>query len=330
MGRGLALGLSHDPDSAKLTIMNRDQVGDAHGRHGSAALPPRAPSDAPARSPRAPSDDAARSPQPPGFRLRLAAVIGLLTALGLAAAGSMAYLFELRRLDTRIAESLGRAVFEFENYVASHSSSEVESLISGAVAQSVNAADECTLGFAKAYQLAGLESSTQTPESAPPVTWTHQGGPQMCRRVLADNELTAGLVDDRWAQSVKVEHTETAAGGYAHIAVPVLEAGKAYAESLYAVVIDRAGQRAEVARSYTWGYLPLAVLTVIATTAAGWVAAGLVLRPLRLLAAATRDIARGPGGAPDISRRLAADGPAEAQALARAMNSLLDDLQQAW
>ncbi|MDR1186333.1 MAG: HAMP domain-containing histidine kinase, partial [Bifidobacteriaceae bacterium] len=78
------------------------------------------------------------------------------------------------------------------------------------------------------------------------------------------------------------------------------------------------------------GYLPLAAVAVLVTTAAGWAAAGFILRPLRLLAAATREIGVGRDGAPDIDRRVAVDGPAEVNALAAAMNTLLDSLQRAW
>jgi signal transduction histidine kinase len=245
------------------------------------------------------------------FRWRLAAAIAILGTLGLAAAGSLTCLLELRRTDARIADSLGRSVAELHNYATAHATSSLERIITGAVAQSVNASYECTLG------------------AVPPSAWTHAGSAQMCRRVLADPELVVALADST-SGAVRVHHLDTDTGGYAYVGVGVRSAAQSDAQGVYAVVVDRAAQRAEVYHSYLWGFLPLALITVLVTAAGGWVAAGLILRPLSILAASTQRVARGADGAPDIGRRVVADGPPEVVALARAMNAMLDSLQAAW
>jgi signal transduction histidine kinase len=265
----------------------------------------------------------------PSFRFRLVAAVAALTALGLAAAGALAYLVELRRVDARLADSLGRAVAELRVYAANHPASSLERLVSGAVAQSVNAEYECTLG-----RTAAAEPATRSAGG----TWTHAGADSACRRALADTKLTDALAQTltavpgapNTAPPATARHLNTADGGWAFVATPVSSASEPDRAGVYAVVLDRAQQRAEVGRSYLTGYLPLAAAAVLMTTAAGWAAAGFILRPLRVLARTTREIASGPGGAPDIGRRVALEGPAEATAVAAAMNTLLDSLQRAW
>ncbi|MDR0366165.1 MAG: hypothetical protein LBH68_04985, partial [Bifidobacteriaceae bacterium] len=188
------------------------------------------------------------------FRLRLAAAIAALTAAGLAAAGGLTYLLELRRTDARITESLGRAVAELHNYSNEHSSAGLARVISGAVAQSVNADYECTLG------------TTDSPSaaSATSAVWTHAGGSDMCRRVLADPTLQAALGRPDPSE-VRVQHLTSAAGGYAYVTVPVTSESSPDA-AIYAVVMDRASQRDVVTASYLRGYLPLAVLAVLLTS----------------------------------------------------------------
>ncbi|MDR0625860.1 MAG: hypothetical protein LBG11_01155, partial [Bifidobacteriaceae bacterium] len=83
--------------------------------------------------------------KPLSFRPRLAGAIAALAALGLAAAGTVAYLVELSRVDARIGGSLERAVAELHRYAEAHPSHGIRRLIDGAVGQSVNANDECTL-----------------------------------------------------------------------------------------------------------------------------------------------------------------------------------------
>jgi signal transduction histidine kinase len=127
----------------------------------------------------------------------------------------------------------------------------------------------------------------------------------------------------------------TAAGSYAYVAVPVIAApGTAGADpaavGVYAVVIDRGAQRAEVGRSYLLGYLPVGLGAVALIAAAGWLAAGRILRPLRKVVATTKEITFGAAGQPDIGRRLEVAGPAETAELAIAMNRMLDTLQSAF
>ncbi|MDR2378563.1 MAG: HAMP domain-containing histidine kinase [Bifidobacteriaceae bacterium] len=260
---------------------------------------------------------------PTSFRLRLVTGIALLAGFGLAAAGSIAYLVELSRADARIAGSLQRAVKSLHRYVEEHPEAALSSLVDGAVARSLNAEDECTLGRA------GADGA-----------WTNAGAQTFCGQALADQELMAplgavaagaasGQADD---QAVRVRHLDGDFGKYAYVAVPIIsqpDSGDP-AGGVYAVVINRGAQRAEVARSYLLGYLPVALGAVALVIAAGWAAAGRILRPLREVAATTSQIASGAGGRPDIGRRLEMDGPAEVVELAGAMNTMLDSLQAAF
>ncbi|MDR3107312.1 MAG: HAMP domain-containing histidine kinase [Bifidobacteriaceae bacterium] len=254
--------------------------------------------------------------KPSTFQLRLVGAIATLAAIGLATAGGLAYLVELRRTDSRIAGSLERAVSELHRYADAHPSYGVDRLIDGAVAQSVNAADECTLGRVEGQ------------------TWTHAGASAVCGSVLADQALTRQFATVSAASAVRVRQFEGDSGGYAYVAVPVTSTAEVAAvdraEGSYVVVIDSGAERAEVARSYLSGYLPVALGTVLAITAAGWFAAGRILRPLRDVAATTRQITAGAGGQPDIGRRVPTAGPAETADLAIAMNTMLDSLRNAF
>ncbi|MDR1442891.1 MAG: HAMP domain-containing histidine kinase [Bifidobacteriaceae bacterium] len=253
--------------------------------------------------------------KPPTFRLRLVAAIAALAALGLATAGGLAYLVELGRTDARIAQSLSRAVSELHRYADAHPGHDAERLVDGAVAESVNAAGECTLGRAGTG------------------AWTHAGVPEMCSRVLEEPGLPAYLSSPPVDQPVRVINATGQLGGYAFVTVPVAaapESGAADVTGVYAVVVDRGAQRAQVSRSYLVGYLPVALGAVALIILAGWVTAGRILRPLREVAATAGEITAGPAGRPDISRRLRVDGPAEAVDLAVAINLMLDSLQAAF
>ncbi|MDR2373986.1 MAG: HAMP domain-containing histidine kinase [Bifidobacteriaceae bacterium] len=287
--------------------------------------------------------------KPMSFRLRLAVWVAGLAALGLAAAGGLTYLVELARTDSRLAGSLERAAGSLYRYAEEHADLQIDDLIDGAVGRSLNADDECTIG---------------RPGADGP--WTHAGAGVVCGRVLADARLLSLIAAAPADEAVRVRHLDGDLGNYAYVAVPVIPApdpdggtdaeaaggttpdaassaagatasgGMAVGETaspeggVYAAVIDRGAQRAEVARSYLVGYLPVGLGAVALVTAAGWAAASRILRPLRKVAATATQIAAGPGGRPDIGRRLDVDGPAEAVELAGAMNTMLDALQAAF
>jgi signal transduction histidine kinase len=260
--------------------------------------------------------------KPVSFRVRLVTGIALLAALGLAAAGAMAYLVELDRLDSRMAGSLERAAKSLYRYVEEHPDAALPYLVDGAVARSLNAEDECTLGRAGAGG-----------------AWTNAGAQTFCGQVLADDKLMALLnaaAGEKGAQvaneAVRVQYLDGDLGEYAFVAVPIVvePTWDPTTGGIYAVVIDRGAQRAEVSRFYMVGYLPLALGAVALVTAAGWATAARILRPLREVAVTTSQIASGAGGHPDIGRRLEMDGPAEVVELAGAMNTMLDSLQVAF
>lgn len=250
----------------------------------------------------------------PTFRTRLLAAIALLAAVGLTAAGVLAYLAERQRTDARMTDSLARAVTELRIYASGESEpggerrtfASASEVVFGAVRRSVNAADECTLGLAGS-----------------PERWVSAGAPAMCTKALADGALTSAIAAASAVEQVRVRPLASPAGSYLYVAVPVAAAQD---EGVYGVVMDRGAQQAEVTQGYLRGYVPIAAGTVAAIIGVGWLSAGAVLRPLRLLAATAQQIS----GSQDLSRRVTVTGRDEVGRLATSFNEMVDSLESSF
>ncbi|MDR0990809.1 MAG: HAMP domain-containing histidine kinase [Propionibacteriaceae bacterium] len=247
------------------------------------------------------------------FRFRLLTAIAALAVLGLVGAGSLSYLVERARTDARIDASLGRSVEELRKYSGVDSTTGVplsfrstRELVYGAVHQSVNAQDECTLGIVGDL-----------------VPWAQAGGDEICTRVAGDAVLVEAFRAATVADAAQLRHLDTATGRYAFVAVPVTLVGDLQS-GVYVVVIDRGSELEVVAESYLRGYGIVALASVLLIVVVGWVLAGQILRPLGQLVKTTRQIT-----ASDLTQRVPVTGSDEVAELASSMNSMLDSVENA-
>ncbi|GAA2368775.1 sensor histidine kinase [Nonomuraea africana] len=136
-----------------------------------------------------------------------------------------------------------------------------------------------------------------------------------------DDALVARLAA---ATEPTVDWARTSAGTVRYAVIPVrVEGDRSRGHFVAAIFYDR--HRDEVADAV--GVLSLASLAALAIAgAAGWVVAGRVLAPVRLVRQAAEHI----GDSSDLTRRLTVTGNDDVAALARTFNTMLDRLERAF
>jgi signal transduction histidine kinase len=245
------------------------------------------------------------------FRWRLLTALSVMAASAMLIAGAMAYLIERSRVMEEVNESLDRTVQEYLQYTGADlpegatppEFDNLEDLILGAVNQSVNADDECTLGFI----------DDQTP-------WAHNGAVTVCSRIAEDRAILSALRGASMEAAVTIQRLRTSEGSYTFFVVPTTF-GANSSDGRYAVVIDEGDRLAAVTDSYLRVYVPVAAAAVLLIIAVGGVLSGQILRPLRTLMRATEDL-----GA-DVKQRVAISGNDEVGELAQSMNTMMDKLE---
>ena len=132
-----------------------------------------------------------------------------------------------------------------------------------------------------------------------------------------------GLME-RWAtvDTPEREQVQTDLGPVRYLAVPLADDTAAGGDFVAASFLR--GQLEDVDSAFRVGALVLGSIFVLASMVA-WVAAGDVLRPVRLVTEAARSISES-----DLSRRIPIGGDDEVAALASTFNSMLDRLDEAF
>lgn len=127
-----------------------------------------------------------------------------------------------------------------------------------------------------------------------------------------------------WAslQAPERDQVDTESGPVRYLAVP-LTSGEEVG-GVFVVAVSLSEQLANVDRVIRLGAIVLGSLLLV-SSAVAWVAAGDVLRPLRLLADTARRISES-----DLSRRIPVDGDDEIAQLAGTFNDMLDRLEHAF
>ena len=244
-------------------------------------------------------------------RTRILAAVLALAAFGLMLAGTTAYLLLRDRTDVRIDASLTRSVQEFRALAA-------------------DGVDPRTgLPFATASDLVYVAiQRTVPPETAGVVglvagkiEWTQPAGVPM--RPERDRALVARLELIDADDPVQINSVTTELTAYRYAAVPVTVVGDP-ASAVLVFVHDRSAEHADLTSTYrTYALVSLESLILIGLV--GWVVAGRLLAPLRLLGATAQRITDS-----DLSDRIAVSGHDDVSDLTRTVNAMLDRLETAF
>ncbi|MEV0120250.1 ATP-binding protein [Streptomyces sp. NPDC050703] len=113
-------------------------------------------------------------------------------------------------------------------------------------------------------------------------------------------------------------------GGEVRWAKAVVEAGPAHPEAAFVVAFHPAGERAKANSVFTM-LLAISGVALLMTTGIGWVVAGRILRPVRLVRATAAQLTE-----QDLTRRIPVQGHDDVAALAETFNGMLDRLERAF
>ena len=257
--------------------------------------------------------DRARATRGSGLtvRTRILAAVLALAAFGLTLAGSTAYLLLRERADEGINEYLNRSVQEFR-------------------ALAKNGVDPRTgKPFATASDLVYIAIQRTVPPATSGVVglvggeirWTQPSSVQL--RPEKDPELVSRLEQIGINDHVQISGLTTRLTDYRYVAVPVRVVGDP-ATAVLVFVHDRSAEHEELTATYrTYAVVSLASLLLIGVV--GWVVAGRLLAPLRLLGATARRISDF-----DLSDRIPTSGHDDVSELTRTVNAMLDRLETAF
>lgn len=244
-------------------------------------------------------------------RARVVTSVVLMSALGLATAGAVANTIQTARISDQIDSALAQEVEELRTLAeqgvdpaTGRSFSSVEQLVRVALQRNVPSPNEVFLAFQDgsldAYTAGGLTELATAPEIAAAVARVPAGS----RSVVNDEVMTdRGLVKLSMVP-VGIEG-DTATGVY--VVAHSVEGELAAQEDLMR----------------TYALVALGALVLVGGV--GWVVAGRLLRPLRLLRDTTEQINRS-----DLTQRVEVSGSDDVSDLARTFNAMLDRLEVAF
>lgn len=243
-------------------------------------------------------------------RVRILAAMLALAAAGLLLSGATAFVLLRERVDVRIDDALSRGVEEFRTLASDGVDPRTGQPFTSA-SDLVYAAMQRTAP-APAEGMVGLVSGE--------VRWT--APESVTIRPERDPELVARLAQITEQDGVRIRDLTTGATGYRYVAVPVIVVGDP-APAVFVLAYDRAAEQAEL--TSTFGiYALVAAGSLAVIVVAGWIVAGRLLAPVRLLGATARRITES-----DLSDRIPVTGNDDLSDLARTVNDMLDRLESA-
>lgn len=240
------------------------------------------------------------------------ATVLAVAALGMLLAGLTSHLLQLQRVDGRIDAALAQEVAEFralaETGVDPRSGepfTSVEALFFVALERNIPDRNEGILTMIDGrVDLVPSEAVSDV-------------------RLEDDAEFVALLEDVPPTANVRVTTAEADLGELHYVAVPVRVEGDP-AEGLYVVAFVRDLEQADVVASMRT-YATVSVVALVVVGAVGWVVAGRLLQPIRLL----RDTAQRITDT-DLTGRIPVSGNDDVSELARTVNAMLDRLEGAF
>jgi len=228
----------------------------------------------------------------------------------MAAAGTTAYVIQQDRVDDRILGSLAQEVEEFRAFAeqgvdpsSGQPLTSVEDLLIANIRYSVPDSAEGTLGVL---------------DGTRPVVGAVSGIP-----LLEYPELVQHAVSRADATQPQFSDMRTRGRHFVYVSLPVEVVGD-QTQGLYIIAYDRGLEASDILDTYRiYGVMALGALVLIGMV--GWLVAGRLLRPLRMLRSTAQRISE-----TDLSERIPADGKDDISALARTVNAMLDRLELAF
>jgi signal transduction histidine kinase len=250
------------------------------------------------------------------IRWRITLIITLVAALGQLIVGVLSFVLAHNRADNVINDSLGRSIQELREYANGDEVSQAElneagTIVYGAVQESVNAIDECTLGY-----LIAQDGST---------SWTQQGENQdFCLQIRGNPNFEKIVMNANPAAAPWRDVEDSNGIEFTYAIAPVQVEGAPPA--VYIAAINRGERLADVRNSYLTGYLPLALASVALILGVSWWVTRLVLRPLTELAQTSKAIT----DTVDLSLRVPVESNDEVGQVARSFNTMVESLDRSF
>lgn len=239
-------------------------------------------------------------------RLRVLASVLVLTALAMGLAGAVSALVQRAALVSRVDAALARDVQEFSTLAQQGPAdgrrfTDVPTLLRTALGRQVPAEDQTYLGT-----VAG--GATFAPTGTRPVQ-------------LEDEPAVMAVVDALPDDApVRIRQASTSVGDVRYAAVPVTVAGQQGRGTYVVATVLAPGQ--QVIREGLLQYALVATGSLVLVGIGGWLVAGRLLRPLRLLREAAERISH-----TDLTTRIPVTGTDDISELTRTVNEMLDRLQ---
>ncbi|MFC7879342.1 sensor histidine kinase [Isoptericola sp. NPDC057391] len=260
-----------------------------------------------------------RAPGPhggPTVRTRILTALLALTALALGFAGATAYLLTYEQVDDRIDADLTESADELRTLAASGVDpvtgdpfSSAEEVVVTAIQLDVPARHEGVIGL----------RTGQRPLVSQQAVEVH---------LQDDAEFVAAVTPLLDSDQVVLRTISTATTDYRALVAPVAAlpeaSGAVPASSEPAALVlayDRVAEHAETQAVFR-SYALVALAALVVTGVVGWLLAGRLLRPIRMLARTAQQI-----GESDLSARIPESGNDDLTHLTRAFNGMLDRLE---
>lgn len=241
----------------------------------------------------------------------LAAVLGV-AAIGMLVAGVTSFLVQRERVDARIDDNLAQEVEELREFATNGIDPEtggdfatVDRFLEVVLTRNVPDRDEGLLALVDGE-----------------IAW--EAATAVDVRLEDDEEFVELVSGQGGSTRVRPRSVETETlGQLRYVTVPVTVPNDD-AQGLYVIAYARELEQAEVVDAYqTFAIVAVASLAMVG--AVGWLVAGRLLRPIRLLRDTTQQISD-----TDLSGRIPVTGTDDISALARTFNDMLDRLEVAF
>jgi signal transduction histidine kinase len=244
-----------------------------------------------------------------GVRARVLATVLALTALAMALAGTVSVLAQRGAATSRADLTIARDVAEFRALARSGNGpgqpfTSVSAILQAGIQRQVPAGDETYLGLVNGHP-----------------TWIPSG--QRPVRLEDEPGIVAAVAQLSPDAPVRIRLARTRAGDVRYAVVQVRMAGQAQTGSYVVAIATTRDQQVILAGARQYALVGLGSLVLVGLV--GWLVAGQLLRPLRLLREAAERISH-----TDLSLRIPVSGRDDVTELTRTVNAMLDRLDSAF